>query len=126
MSVTGLNLGCYYGSCSGAGWPTAIGTDVYCTDYDVTIDFSSGERYDTVTLSLGTSRSVGFYSSAWFGLAYGLGNGYWSVMNMFNAYLRPDGVINTSPVTTTLPVIYKTVNVAQVHVIPVRSIEEMN
>jgi hypothetical protein len=118
MSVTGVIFSCFYGTCG--GWPTSILTDVYCTDYDVAIDYSSGERYDTVTLTLGTSRSVGFYSSAWLALAYNYGQGYWSVMNLFNAYVRPDGKINTSPVTTTLPVIYKTVNVVQVHVVQVR------
>jgi len=118
MSVTNLALGCYYGSCT--GWPTTIITDVYCTDYDATVDYSSGERYYTITLTLGTSRSVGFYDSAWLALAYASGQGSWSVMNLFNAYIRPDGVINTSPVTTTLPVIYKTVDTWQVHVIQVR------
>jgi hypothetical protein len=120
MSVTSVYLTCWYGSCS--GWPTTTSTNVYCTDYDVAIDYSSGERYDTVTLTLGTSRSVGFYDSAWLALAYSSGQGYWSVMNLLNAYVRPDGIINTSPVTTTLPVIYKTVNVVQVHVVPVREI----
>ena len=38
MSITGLNLGCYFGSCTGAGWPTAITTDVYCTDSDIAVD----------------------------------------------------------------------------------------
>ena len=118
MSVTGFTLDCWYGTCN--GWPSSIATDVYCTDYDVTIDYSSGERYDQVTLTLGTSRSVGFYDSAWLALAYSSGQGYWSVMNLLNAYVRPDGVINTSPVTTTLPVIYKTVSVQHVHVLPVR------
>lgn len=120
MSVTGIALTCYYGSCT--GWPSTILTDVYCTDYDTSVDYSSGERYDNITLTLGTSRSIGFYSSAWLALANSLGQGYWSVMNLLYAYVRPDGFINTSPVTTTLPVIYKTVNVQHVHVIPVRSI----
>jgi len=118
MAVTNLPLTCYYGNCT--GWPTTLITDVYCTDYDATIDYSSGERYYTVTLTLGTSRSVGFYSSAWLALAYASGQGSWSVENLLHAYVRPDGVINTSPVTATLPVIYKTVNTLQVHVIQVR------
>ncbi len=118
MPVTGFPFACWYGTC--AGWPSNITTDVYCTDYDATINYSSGERYDTVTLTLGTSRSVGFYDNAWLALANGSGSGWWSVMNLLNAYVRPDGKINTSPVTTTLPVIYKTVNVQHVHVIQVR------
>ncbi|CAF4616599.1 unnamed protein product, partial [Rotaria magnacalcarata] len=71
--VTGSPLACWYGTCS--GWP-AITTDIYCTDYDAVIDYSSGERYDTVTLTLGTSRSVGFYNSAWLALAFSSGQGY--------------------------------------------------
>ena len=122
MVVTGSAMGCYYGTCS--GWPTTIPTNVYCTDFDVTINYSSGERYDQITLTLGTSRSVGFYDGAWLALANGLGQGSWSVMNLLYAYVRPDGVINTSPVTTTLPVIYKTVNVTQVHVVQVRQIHK--
>jgi hypothetical protein len=118
MAVTAVYFTCYYGTCT--GWPTTITTNVYCTDYDVTVNYSSGERYDTVTLTLGTSRSVGFYSSAWLALAYASGQGSWSVENLLHAYVRPDGVINTSPVTTTLPVIYKTVNTLHVHVIQVR------
>ncbi|CAF2044880.1 unnamed protein product [Rotaria magnacalcarata] len=114
MAVTGSPLACWYGTCS--GWP-AITTDIYCTDYDAVIDYSSGERYDTVTLTLGTSRSVGFYNFAWLALAFNYGQGYWSVMNLLYAYVRPDGKINTSPVTTTLPVIYKTVSVQHVHVV---------
>lgn len=118
MSVTSDTLDCFYGTCS--GWPSSITTNVYCTDYDAIVDYSSGERYDNVTLTLGTSRSVGFYDGNWLALAYNSGQGSWSVMNLLNAYLRPDGFINTSPVTTTLPVIYKTVNVQHVHFIPVR------
>jgi len=94
MSVTGYTLDCWYGSCS--GWPTTITTDVYCTDYDAGVDYSSGERYDTVTLPLGTSRSVGFYDNAWLALAYSSGQGYWSVMNLLNAYIQVDYVIFNS------------------------------
>ena len=121
MSVTTTMLACYYGNCS--NWPTTYSTNVYCTDYDATIDYSSGERYYTVNLTLGTSRSIGFFSNAWLALAYSSGQGSWSVMNLLNAYIRPDGIINTSPVTTTLPVIYKTVSVQHVHVVQVRLIE---
>ncbi|CAF4728373.1 unnamed protein product [Rotaria socialis] len=97
MAVTGSLLSCWCGTCSGR--PT-ITTDVYCTDCDAVVDNSSSERYDTATLTLGTSRSVGFYNSAWLALAF-----------------NSDGKINTNPVTITLPVIYQTVSVQHVHVV---------
>ncbi|CAM2703759.1 unnamed protein product [Rotaria socialis] len=97
MAVTGSLLSCWCGTCSGR--PT-ITTDVYCTDCDAVVDNSSSESYDTATLTFGTSRSVGFYNSAWLALAF-----------------NSDGKINTNPVTITLPVIYQTVSVQHVHVV---------
>ena len=64
-----------------------------------------GERYDLVTLPLTTSIAMGFAGSAWLTALYGGGTG-WSVVNRLNLGLRPDGFINSSPVTTTLPVIF--------------------
>ncbi|CAF3514360.1 unnamed protein product [Rotaria socialis] len=72
MAVTGSLLSCWCGTCSGR--PT-ITTDVYCTDCDAVVDNSSSERYDTATLTLGTSRSVGFYNSAWLALAFNSASG---------------------------------------------------
>jgi len=108
------SLICYTGgSCS---WFAAVSSDVICTDYSVTLDFSLGERYDTFTLPLGATFIIGFNSSAWLLLAIG-GNGDWQVTNKIQLTVRPDGVINTSPVTSTLPVIYQTINVQHVHVV---------
>ena len=91
-------------------------TDVYCTDYSGSTDSSSGERYDTFTLPLGGTFIIGFRNGNWLPLAMG-GGGYWQLTGKIQLTVRPDGIINTSPVTSTLPVIYQTINVQHVHVI---------
>jgi hypothetical protein len=80
------------------------------------MDYSSGERYDNLTLPLNGTFVVGFYNGNWVGLAIG-GGGYWQVTGQIQLTVRPDGIINTSPVTTSLPVFYRTINVQYVHVI---------
>ena len=75
-----------------------------------------GERYDLVTLPLTTSIAMGFDGSAWLNALYGGGTG-WSVVNRLNLGLRPDGFINSSPVTTTLPVIFYPIATRITHII---------
>ncbi|CAF3519230.1 unnamed protein product [Rotaria sp. Silwood1] len=112
-SPTGT-LQCNVGSC---GSFTSLSADVICTDYSTLIDCSSGEVYDTLTLPLSSTFVVGFYGGNWLPLAIG-GNSYWQVTGKIDLTVRPDGLINTSPVTTTLPVIYRTVGVQHIHIIP--------
>jgi hypothetical protein len=108
------NLVCYVGgSCNNF---SNIPADVYCTDFSAVTDYSLGERYTTYTLLLGRTYIVSFTGGNWLLLAL-KGNGAWSVTNEINLTVRPDGIINTSPVTSTLPVIYQTINVQHVHVI---------
>jgi hypothetical protein len=80
------------------------------------MDFSMGERYDTFTLPLSATFIIGFQNNAWLQLAIG-GNGAWQVTNNIDLTVRADGIINTSPVTSTLPVIYRTINVQHVHIV---------
>jgi hypothetical protein len=98
---------------------SSLSTVMTSTDCDSNslIESWSGERYDTLTLPLTTSITIGFNSSAWFSLLYIGSNGDWSLVNRLNLGLRPDGYINTSPVTTTLPVIFVPVNTSTVHVV---------
>ena len=105
---------CRTGFC--AGWinPT---TNTHCTDYSALTDVSSGEKLDTRTVNLGVAFSIGFISNAWFANLVVGANGYWSVITRINTITRPDGYINTSPVATTLPVIYKAINIQHVHVV---------
>ncbi len=108
-------LQCFTGGSCGSF--TTVSTDVNCTDFSpLPMDYSSGERYDTLTLPLNGTFVVGFYNGNWLGLAIG-GGGYWQVTGQIQLTVRPDGVINTSPVTTSLPVFYRTIDVQHVHVI---------
>ncbi|CAF1264102.1 unnamed protein product [Rotaria sordida] len=78
----------------------------------------SGERYDTLTLPLTTSITIGYTSSAWFGPnLYPAAGGTWAVMNRINLAVRPDGYINSSPVTNTLPVLFKPVGQQLTHIV---------
>jgi hypothetical protein len=113
LSGTG-HLMCYTGGSCGSF--TTISADVHCTDYSITMNFALGERYDIFTLPLNGTFIIGFNSSAWLALAL-KGGGTWQTTNEINLVVRPDGYINTSPVTSTLPVIYRTINVQHVHVI---------
>lgn len=117
QGIIGTSTGylmCYTGGSCGSF--STISADVYCTDYSVTMDFSLGERYDRFTLPLGGTFVIGFNSSAWLALAL-QGGGNWQTTNKIQLTVRPDGIINTSPVTSTLPVIYRVINVQHVHVI---------
>ena len=107
------NLPCLVGLCSPF---TTINTDVYCTDFSIGTDFSSGERYDTHTLLVSRTYIVGFVSSAWFALAIG-GNGALNVVGKIDLTVRPDGRLNSSPVTSTLPILYRPINVQQTHIV---------
>ncbi|CAF1532080.1 unnamed protein product [Adineta ricciae] len=81
------------------------------------IDSWAGEHYDNVILPLTTSITMGFQSSAWMSTLYKGYNGAWSIVNRLNLGLRPDGYINTSPVTNTLPVVFYPINTPVVHVV---------
>lgn len=98
---------------------TALTTVMTSSDCDnnTLIQSWAGERYDTLVLPLTTSITIGFVSSAWFNSLYIGGGGTWSLVNRLNLALRPDGFINTSPVTNTLPVIFVPVNTQTVHVV---------
>ncbi|UJR29667.1 hypothetical protein I4U23_017215 [Adineta vaga] len=81
------------------------------------IDSWTGEHYDNVILPLTTSITMGFQSSAWMSTLYKGSNGQWSIVNRLNLCLRPDGYINTSPVTNTLPVVFYPINTPVVHIV---------
>lgn len=110
------DLACYAGS--GCSSYMNISADVICTDFssDPLLDYSSGERVEFLTLPLNRTFVVGFYGGNWMALTI-RGNGIWQTTGKIDLTVRPDGIINTSPITTTLPVIYKTVSVQHVHII---------
>ncbi|CAF4481507.1 unnamed protein product [Rotaria sp. Silwood2] len=106
MCFTGGNCGSF----------ASVSADVSCTDYSATTDYSLGEIFDTYTLPLNASFINAFNSSAWLSLAIG-GGSTWQVTSKLDLTVRPDGRINTSPVTSTLPIIYRAINVQHVHVV---------
>ncbi|CAF1012841.1 unnamed protein product [Rotaria sordida] len=105
-------------NCSSSNY-ASLSTVMTSTDCDSNsiIESWAGERYDNVSLRLTTSITIGFVSSAWFSSLYIGGNGSWSIVNRLNLAVRPDGYINTSPVTNTLPVVFVPVNTQTVHVV---------
>ncbi|CAF3344321.1 unnamed protein product [Rotaria sp. Silwood1] len=105
-------------NCSSSNY-ASLSTEMTSTDCDANslIESWAGERYDTLVLPLTTSITIGFVSSAWFNSLYIGGGGDWSIVNRLNLGLRPDGYINTSPVTNTLPVVFVPVNTYTVHVV---------
>jgi hypothetical protein len=107
------NLTCTVGVCSPF---TTISADVYCTDFSVGTDFSSGARYDVQALRVNQTYIIGLISTVWSALAIG-GNGLLSVVGKIDLTLRLDGLLNSSPVTSTLPVLYRPINVQHVHTV---------
>ncbi|CAF5021810.1 unnamed protein product, partial [Rotaria socialis] len=91
-------------NCSSSTY-TPLSTRMTSTDCDsnTLIQSWAGERYDTLSLPLTTSITIGFPSNAWLSALYIGGDGPWSIVNRLNLAPRPDGFINTSPVTNTLP-----------------------
>ena len=113
-------LACYAGT--GCGSFASVTVDVICTDFSASTDYSKGERYSTHTLPRNGKFVIGFVSSAWLPLAIG-GNGAWNVVGQIELTTRPDGILNTSPTTSTLPVFYRRVSVQQVHVIQMSDVD---
>ena len=105
---------CYTGTCT--GW-TSLNTQTACTDFSANLDVSSGEKIDLRTVNLGISFSIGFVSGAWFANLVVGANGNWNLVTRINTATRPDGLLNSSPVATTLPIIFKAIGVTHVHVV---------
>ncbi|CAF4971027.1 unnamed protein product, partial [Rotaria sp. Silwood1] len=105
-------------SCGASGWINTS-TTVSCTDYSVNADLSTGEQYYLFPINGNNLFSIGFVSGFWMSnLAIGNGTG-WSIISRVNTFVRLDGFLNRSPVATTLPIIYKEVNVQQTHFVQI-------
>ncbi|CAF0784749.1 unnamed protein product [Adineta steineri] len=118
---TVINVGSYMtclANCSGTSY-TQLSTNMITTDCDSNpiIESWAGEHYDVETLPLTTSITIGFQSSAWFASLYIGANDPWSIVNRLNCAPRPDGLLNSSPVTTTLPVVFYPRNTRVTHVV---------
>ncbi|CAF1668514.1 unnamed protein product, partial [Adineta ricciae] len=105
-------------NCTSSNYPGGgLSTRMITTDCQQSskIDSWAGEKYDTLSLLLTTSITIGYQSSAWMSALFKGGIGDWSIVNRLNLGLRPDGYINSSPVTNTLPVIIYQINIPIVH-----------
>ena len=114
-----------YANCTSSTFPSigvGLSTIMTTTDCDPNplIRSWAGEQYNTYTLPRTTSITIGFYSNAWFKPNLYLAAGQdWTLASRMNLATRPDGYINSSPVTNTLPVLFKPVGQQLVHVIQV-------
>ncbi|CAF3299022.1 unnamed protein product [Rotaria socialis] len=91
---------CVSGTCS--NWNSnRIYTQTYCTDYSFGGVVSSGEVYYTRTVPLNAAFSSGDWLT---NLVIG-GGGLWSLVSLINTIVRAYGIINSSPIATTLPAI---------------------
>ncbi|CAF0825479.1 unnamed protein product [Adineta ricciae] len=110
----GNNVACTAGPCT--GWSNML-TSTYCTDFSAALTVSSGERTQVYTFPLNISFTIYFYGTNWFdGLEVGNSTS-WYVSNRIITNVRPDGYLNTSPIGVTIPIIYKPINIQQVHVV---------
>ncbi|UJR34575.1 hypothetical protein I4U23_027351 [Adineta vaga] len=111
------NLTCLQ-NCPSSTYPSpGLSVSTKTTDCQQLIESLAGETYVKLTLPLTTSITIGYQSNQWMSnLAEG-GNGDWSIVNRLNLGLRPDGYINSSPVTNTLPVIFYLINTPIVHIV---------
>ncbi|CAF1380296.1 unnamed protein product [Adineta steineri] len=108
------NVTCVDGNCG--SW-TNMDAVVNCTDYSAALVVSSGEHYETQTFPLNISFSVSFSYNQWFATLVRGPNSPWSVVCRISTAVRPDGYINSGPVAVSLPIIYKQINIQQVHVV---------
>ncbi|CAF4098017.1 unnamed protein product, partial [Adineta steineri] len=112
---SGNYVRCYTGICS--NW-TIMDTAINCTDYSANLTVSSGEHYETQIFPLNITFSIAFSASQWFAnIVAGKGSSPWSVACRINTNIRPDGYINSSPIAVSLPIIFKQINIQQVHVV---------
>ncbi|CAF0809855.1 unnamed protein product [Adineta steineri] len=112
---SGNYVSCYGGLCS---YWTIMDTAINCTDYSANLTVSSGEHYETQTFPLNITLIVAFSASQWFAnIVAGKGSSPWSVVCQINTIIRPDGYINSSPIAVSLPIIFKQINIQQVHVV---------
>ncbi|CAF1575567.1 unnamed protein product, partial [Adineta steineri] len=116
--VAGAALICLANCATSPTFPPSISANMITSDCDnsTIIESWGGELYTNLTLHLTTDITIGYNSSAWLSALF-KGSGGWSIVNRLNLVPRPDGFINSSPVTTTLPCILYPRNVPILHIV---------
>lgn len=110
------NVSCRSGTCTGWSSPN---TQTSCTDFSAIYDRSSGEKIDLRTVNLNIMFSIGFVSGAWFATLVVGANSNWNVITRINTIVRQDGYINSSPVATFVPIMYKAIGVVHSYAVRV-------
>ena len=113
LLVSGLLLSthCLVGNCPNLN---NISTDVICTDYDTDAAISTGERYSAVMIPSDVSFAIAHSSDSWLTNLVS-DDAHWSIVSIINTFLRPDGVLNSSPMAMIVPVLYRQVDIEYVH-----------
>lgn len=123
-SGTNTNLTCVVDCSTDGGYstkPIDILTD--CTSSSSTLGMMTSQRSVNVTLFANASFSVAYQGSAWRALDYPTVSGlYWSILCAINLIKRPDGFINTPPVTGIVSPQYVIVNQTTKIKIPVSDV----
>ena len=88
QTIIGSGTGTLTCAVGGCGGYSTISTDTPCTDFSVSTDFSSGERYDTRVLTLNQIYILSYWNNAWFSLAIG-GGSDWQMTGKINLIVRP-------------------------------------
>ena len=111
-------LRCISGNCSNYANNTSV--RVPCISFDLGLDVSTGSGVTSLTLLAGVELVIGFQSSNWLPLVYGVSFPPWSVVTYIKLAVRSDnGRINVSPTSSIAPLVTVLVNALQSFRIPV-------
>ena len=113
------NLTCIANCLTDGGYsnkPIDILTD--CTSSTSALGVMTSQKSKNVTVSSGAYFSVAYRGGAWVGLGNPvLSSLSWSIVSSIDLRLRPDGIINTSPIANVFSPRYAIVN--QITIIPI-------
>ena len=91
-----------------------VSTPVICTDYSITQDISSGKKLSFVSIGQNAMFYISYQNSNWLPLATAP-SASWSITSYINLSPRSDnGLLNTPPMVSVLPVIQLPVSVQSV------------
>lgn len=116
------NLTCVAGCANQGGYsPINILTD--CIWSSTSLDMMKSQRSRNVTLTVGAYFTVAYKGSAWRTLENGVGSSIdWSITSLIDVRRRPDGIINTPPVSNVASPQYVVVNRTTQFRIPVSDV----
>ncbi|CAF1573770.1 unnamed protein product, partial [Adineta steineri] len=119
ITVSGAVLKCMKNCASSNFSSGGIPANMKTSDCDPNplIESWGGELYTNLTLPLTTDITIGYNASQWLSALWKGNSTSWSIVNRLNLAPRPDGYINSSPVSTTLPVVMYPRNVPIVHAV---------